>query len=492
MLAALLGTPSAAGVIVSEESSLRHTAVLACVRILSNSTAMLPLPVFRRLLPRGKERAPEHPLYAILSEQANPEMTAYELRRWLMQQVLLYGNGYAEIEWGQNGQVRALWPLLAAQMRIERTNGALVYHYTLPNGRPFDLPSWRVLHLRGMTGNGVEGYSVIRQMMNEAVGLGLATQEFGSRFFSNGARPGIIVKHPGHLSETAFANLQASWAGAHEGLSNAHRVRILEEGMSVETLGVPPNEAQFLETRKFQVTEVARAFGVPPHLIGDMERATFSNIEHQYMEFLQFSLGPWLTQIEQTIHAQLMRARERQEYFVEHVRAAMLQADTVTRYQAYALGRQWGWFSANDIRDLENMNPIENGDEYLVPLNMVEAGTQLEADDPALPKAEGAQTRAWWEPLVEDVSRRIARRHLADWKRAGAKAETGEWQAQHYAGMVEAAGPMAEPLLAAASVDANVIRDVALPIVDAMRHEHEDEQALTAAIAAVLMGVMGV
>lgn len=511
----LEGSRSAAGVVVSEESSLRNTAVLACVRILSNSTAMLPLPVYRRLQPRGKERAPEHPLYAVLSERANPEMTAFELRRWLMQHVLLYGNGYAEIEWSAGGQVRELWPLLSSRMEIERRQGALVYKYTLPSNKVIELPAWRVLHLRGMSGDGVQGYSIVRQMMNEAVGLGLATQEFGARFFGNGARPGIVLEHPGVLSDKALAHLQASWASAHEGLSNAHRLRILEEGMKANTVSVPPEEAQFLETRKFQVTEIARAFGVPPHLIGDMERATFSNIEHQYMEFLQFSVGPWLEQIEQAIHAQLMRPAERKTYFVEHVRQAMLQADTTTRYQAYALGRQWGWLSVNDVRELENMNPVEDGDIYLTPLNMVEAGELQQPDAEAQRDAEGAENdnskegrRAdlpqrrgdveekrdevdrgglVWTPLVEDVARRLARRHLADVKRAGVRAETVEWQAEHFDALAAAVPVTVAPLLMAAQVQ----RDVTAEIVAAMQHEQAGEDEMTAAIGAVLHDAIG-
>jgi HK97 family phage portal protein len=482
------GARSASGVAVSEESSLRNTAVLACVRILSQSTAMLPLPVFRRLRPRGKERAPEHPLYPVLNERANPEMTAFELRRWLMQHVLLYGNGYAEIEWSESGQVRALWPLLSSQMRIERRQGALVYLYTLPTGKVIELPAWRVLHLRGLTGNGVEGWSVVRSMMNEAVGLGLATQEYGGRFFGNGARPGIVVKHPGTLSAKALQNLSNSWSGAHEGLSNAHRVRILEEGMDVVPLGVPPDEAQFLETRKFQVTEIARAFGVPPHLIGDMERATFSNIEHQYMEFLQFSLGPWLTQIEQTVHTQLMRAAERREYFVEHVRSAMLQADTATRYQAYAVGRQWGWFSVNDIRELENMNPVAEGDGYLQPLNMAPLGEEPAAVD-GVDTVDGVDEggRSWLRPIAEDVARRLARRHLADVKRAGGRAGSVAWRAEHFDALAEAVPPAVGPLLAAARVHA----DVTTEIVAQMQCEERDEDALTAVIAAVLLEAIG-
>ena len=492
LLGLLDGSRSAAGVAVSEESSLRNTAVLASVRILSNSVAMLPLPVYRRLSPRGKERAPEHPLYQVLQEQANPEMTAFELRRWLMQHVLLYGNGYAEIDWSAGGQVRALWPLLSSQMVVERRNGVLTYKYTLSTGKTIDLPSWKVLHLRGMTGDGVTGWSVIRSMMVDAVGLGLATQEYGARFFGNGARPGIVLTHPGTLSDKALINLRTSWAYDHEGLSNAHRLRILEEGMKAETISIPPEEAQFLETRKFQVTEIARAFGVPPHLIGDMERATFSNIEHQYMEFLQFSLGPWLKQIEQTIHSQLMRTLERETYFVEHVRDAILQADTATRYAAYAIGRQWGWLSVNDIRELENMNPVDDGDQYLVPLNMVDAALAGEPPEEPAPETDPAQdaeeTPRWWLPLVEDVAMRIARRHVADWKRAGGRADSDEWRAEHYAGMAAAVPAMVAPLLKAAGASQSPVVGA---IVDALRSDTTDEGPLAAVIAGLLLKIVG-
>jgi hypothetical protein len=218
-------------------------------------------------------------------------------------------------------------------------------------------------------------------------------------------------------------------------------------------------------------------------MIGDLDRATFSNIEHQGMEFLQFSLGPWLRQIEQSIHAQMMRSAERQTYFVEHVRDAILQADTATRYAAYAVGRQWGWLSTNDVRELENMNPIDNGDVYLTPLNMVEAGTQDGSPD-ATVQDRGA---VWWGPLVEDVGRRLARRHVADWGRAGVKVQDEAWQERHYGALAVATSEMVQPLLRAADVTA----ELSEPVVAAMRAECVDEDALAAAIAARLADAIG-
>ena len=401
VISAGFGAASASGVAVSEESSLRQATVLACVRLLANSTAMLPLPVYRRIK-RGKVREYSHALYPLLQEQANPEMTAFELRRWLMQGVLLWGNGYAEIEWSPAGQVVAFWPLHPGQMTVMRRNGAVVYSYTLANGRVAELPAYRVLHLRGLTGDGLVGYSVIRELMRESVGLAAAMQEFGARFFSNGARPGLVVTHPGQLSDKALKNLQASWSSAHEGLSNSHRVRILEEGMKAEPLGIPPDEAQFLESRKFQVTEIARAFGVPPHLIGDLDRATFSNIEHQGIEFGQYSLYPYLRQIEQAINARCLTADERQYLFVEHVTEALLKTDIKTRYEAHVMAIQNGWMTRNEVRAIENLNAVAGGDTFLVPLNMTEVGTT---------------DNRWLGPLVADGARRLARREEADRKR---------------------------------------------------------------------------
>ncbi len=373
MLSDAFGASSASGVAVSEEGSLRNTAVLACVRLLANSTAMLPLPVFRRVQ-RGKVREYGHPLYALLQEQANPEMTAFELRRWLMVGVLLWGNGYAEIEWSDAGALTALWPLRPDRMGVERRAGTLVYHYWTASGQRVELPDYRILHLRGLTGDGLLGYSVVRELMRESIGLGLATQEFGARFFGNGARPGLIVRHPGTLSDKAMANLRSSWSSAHEGLSNAHRVRILEEGMDVTTLGIPPEESQFVETRRLQVTEIARAFGVPPHLIGDLDRATFSNIEHQGIEFGQYSLYPYLRQIEQMVNVKCLTTEERRYLFVEHVTEALVRTDIKTRYEAHQIAIQNGWMTRNEVRALENLNAVKGGDTFLMPLNMTVVG----------------------------------------------------------------------------------------------------------------------
>jgi HK97 family phage portal protein len=266
-----------------------------------------------------------------------------------------------------------------------RRNEQIVYRYTYENGQNVDLPAYQVLHIRGLTLDGLAGLSPVRQLMREAVGLGLAAQEYGARFYQNGARPGGVLEHPGALSEKARANVLASWTGAHQGVGNAHKLRILEEGMKYHAITIPPNEAQFLETRKFQVSEIARAFGVPPHMIGDLDKATFSNIEHQAIEFAQYSLQPWMTQMEQAINAACLWGEDERDLFVEHVSEALVKTDILTRYKAHQLAILTGFETPNEARVMENRNPLPGGDVLLQPLNMAPMGSN------AKPDAEGAE-----------------------------------------------------------------------------------------------------
>lgn len=375
-LAAIFGLQSNtyAGPAVTEESALSFSAVYACVRILSESVAMLPLFTYRRLANGGKEKATDAPIYNLLHRSPNPEMTSFEFRETLIAHVATWGNGYAEIEWSKSGQPLALWPLNPAKMQVSRRNGQLVYFYELPSGQAVTLPSWRVHHLRGLSGNGVVGYSPIRLAM-QSIGVGLALEEYGARFFGNGARPGGVLKHPGVLSDGAYKRLKESWSAENEGLSNAHRLKILEEGLDYQAIGIPPEEAQFLESKKFQVNEIARWFRVPPHMLADLERATFSNIEEQGLEFVIYTLGPWLTRHEQALERDLLTEAERQTLFVEYLVNGLLRGNITSRFQAYQQALQGGWMNPNEVRVLENMNPYEGGDTYLQPLNMAPAGS---------------------------------------------------------------------------------------------------------------------
>ena len=375
------GWDTATGVNVTPANALETGAVYACVRVLSESLSSLPLLLYRRQADGGKRRAANHYLYPLLHNAPNSEMTSMEFREVLMGHLLTWGNAYAEIEIDRAGRVQALWPLRPDCMRVVRTaEGELVYIYRLPKPDPITgewekrLSAWQVFHLRGLGSNGIIGYSPV-QLQRLGIGLARATEEFGGRFFGNDARPGGVLEHPGKLSDEAHKRLRESWVARHQGLERSHRLAILEEGMKFEQIGLPPEDAQFLETRKFQRSEIAGWFRVPPHKIGDLERATFSNIEHQSIEFVTDSLRPWLVRWEQRIFVQLLTAREQGEYFAEFLVDALLRGDIQSRYTAYATARQNGWMSANDVRTLENMNPIPGGDVYLIPLNMVPAGT---------------------------------------------------------------------------------------------------------------------
>ena len=432
------GSRSKSGVNVGVDGSMTSSAVWACVRVRAESVASLPLIVYRRTR-QGKERAVNHPLYSLLHDLPNPEITSYELRQTLMMHLDLWGNAYCEIVWDDAGQVRELWPLLPGRMTVERKGEDLLYSYRLSNEeQPRPIPAWRILHVRGLSGNGVIGYSPVRVHM-EAVGLALATQEYGARLFGNGARPGGVLTHPGRLSPEAVGRLRESWASAHEGLSNSHRVRILEEGMKFEAVGMPPEEAQFLQTRKFQIQEVARIYRVPLHMVGDLERSTNNNIEHQGLEFLTHTLRPILVNFEQAISRDLLvTAAERRSYFAEHLVDALLRAGVHSRYAAYNTAIMAGFMSRNEVRERENLNTATGLDTYLVPLNMVESGNP----SPTLPASrEGAvggkdetrqEARATAKeigrerqrlarsqmPLIEDVAGRIVRREVADIRRA--------------------------------------------------------------------------
>jgi HK97 family phage portal protein len=362
------GGSTASGINVNEEKSMKYSAVYNAVTIYAFTLASLPLFLYQRE-DKGKSKATQHHLYKLLHDQPNPEMTSWSWRVATMAHILLWGNGYTEIDYDNAGRVKALWPLLPNKtwpMRDERAQ-ELYYVTTLPSGKQVKLPKERVLHIPGLGFNGIQGRSII-SFAREGVGLGLATEKYGAGFFGNGSNPGGVLEHPGKLKGQAAKRLKQSWEEKHQGLDNAHRVAILEEGMQWKQIGIPPEDAQFLETRKFQVTEVARWFNLPPHMLKDLERATFSNIEQQSLEFVIFSLLPWLKNWEQSFKKDLI---SNNRFFAEFVVDGLLRGDIESRYNAYSIGRQWGWLSINDIRKLENMNEVENGDTRLQPLNMI-------------------------------------------------------------------------------------------------------------------------
>ena len=371
--------PTAAGKSVNERSAMQLTAVYACVRILAEGVAGLPLHLYKCGKNGSREKAVEHPLYFLLHDEPNPEMTSFVFRETLMTHLLLYGNCYCQLIRDGRGQVAALYPLMPNQMSVDRDEkGQLYYTYlrsgeeadTMKKGTVYLLPE-DVLHIPALGFDGLVGYSPIAMAKN-SIGMGLACEEYGAKFFANGAAPSGVLEHPGTIKD--ITRLRESWNAIYGGSKNAGKVAILEEGMHYSPISISPNEAQFLETRKFQVDEIARIFHVPPHMIGDLERSTFSNIEQQSLEFVKYTLNPWVCRWEQALTRSLLSPKEKREYCIKFNVDGLLRGDYQSRMNGYAVGRQNGWMSANDIRKLENMDKIseeQGGDLYLVNGNMI-------------------------------------------------------------------------------------------------------------------------
>ena len=362
---------SASGKAVNPSSAIQVSAVYACVRVIAETIASLPFHVYETT-ENGSRKAPEHPLYRLIHDEPNKEMTSFILRETMLAHLLLYGNAYCQIIRTGRDKIDSLYPLLPDKMEVDRdAGGLLTYTYTTSDGKRWRLDPRDVLHIPGLGFDGVMGYSPIA-LEKSAIGLGIAAEEYGSKFFSNGARPSGILTHPNTVKDPAA--LRASWNAAYGSSSNASRVAVLEEGMTFVPLSLPNNEAQFLETRKFQVSEICRIFRVPPHMIGDLDRATFSNIEHQSIDFAVHTIRPWLVRIEQAVNRALFSEKEKGRFYVQFNLDGLMRGDYKSRMEGYAIARQNGWMSANDIRELENVNAMsdeEGGNAYLVNGNMI-------------------------------------------------------------------------------------------------------------------------
>ena len=368
-----------AGKVVTERSAMQMTAVYACVRILSEAIACLPLHLYRYNGDGGKEKALDHPLYLLLHDEPNPEMSSFVFRETLMTHLLLWGNAYSQIIRNGRGEVIALYPLMPNRMSVNRDEkGKLYYRYvrTLEDaGGKRDetvilLPE-DVLHIPGLGFDGLVGYSPIAMAKN-AIGLSMATEEYGSKFFANGAAPSGVLEHPSTIKDPQ--RVRESWMSQFGGSENSGKIAVLEEGLKYTPIAISPEQAQFLQTRKFQINEIARIFRVPPHMLADLEKSSFSNIEQQSLEFVKYTLDPWVIRWEQSIHRSLLSPAEKKTYFVKFNVEGLLRGDYQSRMEGYATARQNGWMSANDIRELENMDRIpeeEGGDLYLINGNML-------------------------------------------------------------------------------------------------------------------------
>ena len=392
---------------VNERTAMQTTAVYACVRILAEAVASLPLHVYEYQDDGGKKLVHDHPLYYLLHDEPNPEMTSFVFRETLMSHLLIWGNAYAQIIRDGAGRVLGLYPLLPDKMDVQRDDKGNIYYVYSRNSDEnpmfkeygnIKLKAEDVLHIPGLGFDGLIGYSPIAMAKN-AVGMTLACEEYGASFFANGANPGGVLEHPGVLKDPS--KVRESWNSVYRGVSNAHKIAVLEEGMKYHQIGIPPEEAQFLETRKFQINEIARLYRIPPHMVGDLDKSSFSNIEQQSLEFVKYTLDPWVIRWEQSLQRSLLLPGEKGKYFIKLNVDGLLRGDYQSRMNGYAVGRQNGWFSANDIREMENMNPIpdeEGGNLYLINGAM----TKL-ADAGAFAKTDTGQQNA---PAQENSGKR--------------------------------------------------------------------------------------
>jgi HK97 family phage portal protein len=378
------------GIDVTEDLSLTYSTVWACVKVISEDLASLPLFVYKRG-DNSKEKAPDHPLYWLLHDQPNPEMTAMQFREALQAHLLLFGNAYAQILLDLRGRPQSIWPLDPKRMTVTRPGKEIVYEYRLPDGTKELFPRDEIFHIAGLGYNGLIGHSPIAYH-REAIGVGLSAQQFQGSILKNGAFPSVALTHPSPKapSKAGRDEFRAELAQEYSGRSNTGKIMTLWEGMKAERLSMTMEDSQFIESRKYNRTEICAIYRVPPHKIMDLERATFSNIEQQSISYVIDAIRPWAVRWEQAINQRLLRGSGM--FFAEHSMEGLLRGDIASRYAAYAVGRQWGWLTVNRILELENLNPVKGGDTRLEPLNMVsidENGERIiqSAPEPAAPEA---------------------------------------------------------------------------------------------------------
>jgi HK97 family phage portal protein len=378
------GGPTESGESVTPTRAMQQAAVFTCVRVLGESVAQLPFNLYRSRDDGGSDKMTTHPLYRLLHYQPNEWQTSFEFREYLMACLNLRGNFYAFKNYvgsGRNRKIAELLPLHPDTVTVvqdEKRN--ILYEVQIPNAAKQTVPQKNMLHIKGLSLDGVAGVSPIRYQ-REAIGLAMAAEKHGARVFKNGARPSVILKHPGSLTDEAAQRLKNNWETAYGG-ENVGKTAVLENGMGVETISMTNEDAQYLETRKFQRSEIAGIYRVPAHLVNDLEKATFSNIEHQSVNFVVHSLNPWLVRIEQAIWRDLLTPEEQAEgYYTRFNVDGLLRGDSKSRAEALKIQRENGIINANEWRALENMNPIDGGDVYLTPLNMRQNGVDPNEED---------------------------------------------------------------------------------------------------------------
>ena len=365
---------SSAGKIVNERTAMQTTAVYAAVRILAESIASLPLHVYEKGKDGNRIKAEELNLFYLLHDKPNPEMTSFIFRETLMTHILLWGNAFAQILRNGRGEIAGLYPLLPNKMSVERDEkGQLFYRYlryeneppTMEGNTVILLPE-DVLHIPGLGFDGLVGYSPI-SMTKNAIGLSLAAEEYGSRFFANGAAPAGVLEHPGVIKDVS--KLRESWNRTFGGSGNAGKVAILEEGLHFNPISMSPQDSQLLETRQYQITEIARIFRIPPHMLADLSKATFSNIEHESLEYVKYTLTPWICRWEASLTDALLTREEQRKYEIRFNVDGLLRGDYKSRMEGYAVGINNGFMCPNDVRRLEGFDLIpdeKGGNNFLI------------------------------------------------------------------------------------------------------------------------------
>ena len=398
---------------VDEKSAMQIATVYACVRLLAESVAQLPLHLYKVTDHDGQEKAQDHPLYKILYREPNPEMTRFSYIEAVMTHLLLWGNSYSQIIRDGKNNVLGLYPLLPENVEIDRTESGELYYiyhaYTneVPGEKNKDVIFQRdeVLHIPGLSFNGLVGFSPIAMMKN-ALGTTMAVEKYGSAFFKNGAQPAGVLEHPGVLKDPQ--KIRDNWTRAYGGPGNAHKVAVLEEGMQYKPISLPPEDSQFLSTREFGVEEICRIFRVPPHLVQDLKRSTFNNIEHQGISFVQYTLMPWLARIEQAIVKDLLMEDEKELFFPKFNVDGLLRGDYKSRMDGYSIGISTGIISPNEARRKENMPPLseeEGGDFHIVNgtfIKLKDVGQQYGVQDEAKPETPEEQEPEEEQPEKEE------------------------------------------------------------------------------------------
>jgi HK97 family phage portal protein len=444
MRTAFGGTSTSSGEKVSTDSALHQPAVFACVRVISEDVASMPLRIYGKGRNGGRFPIDAHPVARLFHTAPNSAMSPFNLMETMQSHMLLYGNSYAEIERNGNGEPVALWILQPEQMQVKVVNGAVVYEY---NGK--DFTSDKILHLRALGHEGLLGYSPIAYA-KETIGISQAMEKSGASFFANSSRPAGVLEHPAKLAEDAAKRLRSSWQAMFSGSENTGRTAILEEGMKWRGLTIPHSDSQWLESRQYALQDIARIYRVPPHMIGDLSNATFSNIESQQRSYLQQTLMPWLRRWEQEINRKLIMVDDRSVY-AEFTTAEILRGNTPERFAAYKTARETGWLSVNEIRKMENKNPISGGDSYIQPLNYIDAEIAKEVQ---APKAERCDD--WF---ADSVKRAVGIIRNASNRKASklSDEEWHEWLIHEDFAMREKIALILQPACEKLEVDANGI-----------------------------------